>query len=259
MSRLIRPLRMLYEYTALYLGLLLYASMSLAWIGTAVLLYPVLPERLGRPVGRFGIMYGWRIFFGIMHAAGAFRFDTTELEALRKDTPLLLVANHPSLLDAVIVASRLPNLVCIMKANLNDNIFLGAGARLAHYIRNDSGHGMIKTAVAELRKGGQLLIFPEGTRTAEPPVGRFKGGAALIARHAGVPVQTLIVETDSPFLSKRWPVYARPRLPIRFRIRLGLRFDPPDDPVAFTHALEAYYARELAGTPSAPIESDPTT
>jgi 1-acyl-sn-glycerol-3-phosphate acyltransferase len=255
LSRLIRPVRTLYEYTALYLGLLLYASMSLAWIGIAVLLYPLLPERLGRPVGRYGIMYGWRIFFGIMHAAGAFRFDTAELEALRKDTPLLLVANHPSLLDAVIVASRLPDLVCIMKANLNDNIFLGAGARLARYIRNDSGHGMIKAAVAELRKGGQLLVFPEGTRTAEPPVGRFKGGAALIARHAGVPVQTLIVETDSPFLSKRWPVYARPRLPIRFRIRLGLRFDPPDDPVAFTHALEAYYARELAGVSTPPFET----
>ncbi|WP_370525809.1 lysophospholipid acyltransferase family protein [Methylococcus sp. BF19-07] len=256
MSRLISLLKALYEYSVLYLGLLLYASMSLVWIGAAVLLYPLLPERLGRPVGRFGIMYGWRIFFAIMHAAGAFRFDTAELEALRKDIPLLLVANHPSLLDAVIVAARLPDLVCIMKANLNDNIFLGAGARLARYIRNDSGHGMIKAAVAELHKGGQLLIFPEGTRTAEPPVGRFKGGAALIARHAGVPVQTLIVETDSPFLSKRWPVYARPRLPIRFRIRLGLRFDPPDDPVAFTHALEAYYARELAlfsPRPSKPV------
>lgn len=258
MTLLTRPLRALYEYAALYLGLLLYASMSLAWIGTAVLLHPLLPERLGRPVGRFGIMYGWRIFFGIMSACGAFRFDTTELESLREQTPLLLVANHPSLLDAVIVASRLPDLVCIMKANLSDNIFLGAGARLARYIGNDSGHGMIKAAVSELRKGGQLLIFPEGTRTAEPPVGRFKGGAALIARHAGVPVQTLIVETDSPFLSKRWPVYAKPSLPIRFRIRLGLRFDPPEDPVAFTHALEAYYARELSGAPTAPPQSDPT-
>lgn len=258
MTLLIRPLRMLYEYAALYLGLLLYASLSLAWIGTAMLLHPLLPERLGRPVGRFGIMYGWRIFFGIMSACGAFRFDTSELEALRKDTALLLVANHPSLLDAVIIASRLPDLVCIMKANLNDNILLGAGARLARYIRNDSGHGMVKSAVAELRKGGQLLIFPEGTRTSEPPINRFKGGAALIARHAGVPVQTLIVETDSPFLSKHWPVYGKPSLPIRFRIRLGLRFDPPEDASAFTHALEAYYSRELAGTTNVPTEADPT-
>ncbi|MDD2769436.1 MAG: lysophospholipid acyltransferase family protein [Methylococcus sp.] len=258
MTQLTRLLKTLYEYAALYLGILLYASMSLAWIGTAVLLDLLLPEHLSRPVGRFGIMYGWRIFFGIMHAAGAFRFDTSELEALRKDTPLLLVANHPSLLDAVIVASRLPDLLCIMKANLNDNIFLGAGARLARYIRNDSGHGMIKAAVAELRKGGQLLIFPEGTRTSELPVNRFKGGAALIARHAGVPVQTLIVETDSPFLSKRWPVYGKPELPIRFRIRLGLRFDPPEDASAFTRALEAYYSRELAGTTNDPTEADPT-
>ncbi|HWO99989.1 MAG TPA: lysophospholipid acyltransferase family protein [Methylococcus sp.] len=230
-----------------YPGLLLYAGMSLLWIAIAVLLYPILPENLGRTVGRFGIRWGWRIYFGIMTWCGAFRFDTRELETLRNEAPLLLVANHPSLLDAVIIASRLPNLVCIMRAGVSRNLLLGPGAHLARYIRNDSGHGMVKQAVAELRRGAQLLVFPEGTRTVGTTVNRFKGGAALIARQAGVPIQTLVIETDSPFLGKGWSPFRIPRLPIRFRIRLGPRFEPPQAPTALLDALEAFYAGELAG------------
>jgi hypothetical protein len=69
----------------------------------------------------------------------------------------------------------------------------------------------------------------------------------LIAKHAGVPVQTLIIETDSPFLSKGWPLFRRPRLPIVYRVRLGRRFDPPADVAGFTKELDAYYRRELEG------------
>jgi 1-acyl-sn-glycerol-3-phosphate acyltransferase len=239
--------RHLRDSLVFYPGLLLYAGMSLLWIAAAMLLYPILPEDLGRTVGRFGICWGWRIYFGIMTRCSAFRFDTRELDTLRNEAPLLLVANHPSLLDAVIIASRLPNLVCIMRAGVSQNLLLGAGAHLARYIRNDSGHGMVKQAIGELRRGAQLLIFPEGTRTIGTTVNRFKGGAALIARHAGVPIQTLVIETDSRFLGKGWSPFRIPRLPIRLRIRLGPRFQPPQDPTAFLATLEAFYADELAG------------
>ena len=69
----------------------------------------------------------------------------------------------------------------------------------------------------------------------------------LIAKHAGVPVQTLIIETDSPFLSKGWPLFRRPDLPIVYRVRLGKRFEAPQDALAFTAALDEYYRRELEG------------
>jgi hypothetical protein len=67
----------------------------------------------------------------------------------------------------------------------------------------------------------------------------------LIAKHAGVPVQTLIIETDSPFLSKGWPLFKRPSLPVVYRVRLGQRFDPPTDVTAFTRQLDEYYQQEL--------------
>ena len=92
-----------------------------------------------------------------------------------------------------------------------------------------------------------LLLFPEGTRTTRLPINSLAGSVGLIAKHAAVPVQTLIIETDSPFLSKGWSLFRRPDLPIVYTVRLGKRFEPPQDVMAFTAALDEYYRRELDG------------
>jgi 1-acyl-sn-glycerol-3-phosphate acyltransferase len=104
------------------------------------------------------------------------------LDILRGEPSIVIAPNHPSLLDAVLVISRLPKVVCIMKAKIWDNPLLGAGARLSGYIRNDSPVSMIKLAAKELEAGHQLLVFPEGTRTVNKPINPFKGGFAVIAK-----------------------------------------------------------------------------
>jgi len=60
-------------------------------------------------------------------------------------------------------------------------------------------------------------------------------------------VQTLLIETDSPFLGKGWPLWLRPALPITYRVRLGRRFEPPHDVAAFVAELERYFRQELHG------------
>ena len=57
----------------------------------------------------------------------------------------------------VMVISRLPNVACVMKGALMNNLFLGAGARLARYIGNDSARGMILHASKDLARGSQVL------------------------------------------------------------------------------------------------------
>ena len=64
---------------------------------------------------------------------------------------------------------RLPRVVCITKATIWDNMFFGGGVRLAAYIRNDAPLPMIRRAAQAVRDGSQLLIFPEGSRTAHGP------------------------------------------------------------------------------------------
>jgi len=130
-----------------------------------------------------------------------------------------------------------------------NNVFLGAGSRLAGYVRNESSRQMVKESVAHLRAGGVLLLFPEGTRTTRAPINSLVGSVGLIAKHADVPVQTLLIETDSPFLSKGWPLFKRPELPITYRVRLGRRFEPPSDVAAFTEQLDRYFRQALEGAP----------
>ena len=106
---------------------------------------------------------------------------------------------------------------------------------------------MVKESIAHLREGGFLLLFPEGTRTTRAPLNALAGSVGLISKYAHVPVQTLVIETDSPFLSKGWPLFRRPRLPIIYRVRLGRRFAPPADVPAFTAELDRYFRHALDG------------
>ena len=228
----------------LWAQLVLLALMSTAWNLIAFVLYPLLPRERGLAVGRAGIAYGYRLYWFLASLVGMLRLDAEALDALRDEHGLIIVANHPSLLDALMLVARLPRSACIMKAELMRNPFLGAGARLARYIRNDSPRGMIRLAVDDLKQGGQLVLFPEGTRTTQPPINAFRPGVTLIAKLAGAPIQAVFIDTDSPYLGKGWPLWKLPPLPIRFSVRLGERFQPEDDSDALLARLEQYYAAD---------------
>ncbi len=242
-----RFLRIIYEYFALYSSLTLLGVICLIWTVFALPLYFILPTRIGTAIGRRGIMVGFRIYTWSLSVTGAYKLDLRAVDSLRGGPPLILAPNHPSLIDALLILARHPNLVCVMKSELMRNVFLGSGSRLARYVRNDSSRQMVKESVAHLRAGGVLLLFPEGTRTTRAPINPLVGSVGLIAKYANVPVQTLVIETNSPFLSKGWPLFKRPNLPITYRIRLGERFDPPADVADFTAQLDRYYRRALEG------------
>jgi 1-acyl-sn-glycerol-3-phosphate acyltransferase len=164
---------------------------------------------------------------------------------LRDQGPLIIAPNHPSLLDAVMVISRLPNVACVLKNELMNNVFLGAGARLARYIRNQSIRQMVMEASEDFKSGSQLLLFPEGTRTINQPLNALKGSIALISAQAQVPIQTVLIETNSRYLSKGWSLFRKPIMPVRYHIRLGKRFDPPTDSHTLMQELELYFKQNL--------------
>ena len=244
---MLRSLKIVYEYFALYSSLALLGLICLTWSMFALPLYFVLPRRIGTAVGRRAIMSGFRLYAWSLAVTRAYRLDLRDIDSLKGGPPVILAPNHPSLIDALLILTRHPNIVCVMKAALMRNVFLGSGSRLARYVRNGSSRQMVKESVAHLREGGILLLFPEGTRTTRAPINALAGSVGLIAKYANVPVQTLVIETDSPFLGKGWPLFRRPQLPITYRVRLGRRFAPPSDVAAFTAELDRYYRHELDG------------
>ena len=245
-NRVLTWLKLPYQYLVLYGGLLLFGLPTLIWSLAATVLYLLLPRRLGAPLGQFAIMAIFRGFLFMLKASGIVKCDLSALDALREERSLIIAPNHPSLLDVVLVVSRLPHVVCIMKAEILRNLFLDGGARLAAYIRNDSCFAMIRTAAAAVRAGSQLLVFPEGTRTRQKAGYHFKSGFALIAKTARVPIQTVFIETNSLFLSKGWPLFRKPAFPLIYRARLGRRFEVKGDVKALVAEMECYYRETLA-------------
>lgn len=235
----------IYDYLVLYLGLLWLGFLSLSWTLIASLLYPLLPKYHAMRLGRYVIMISFRAYLASLSISRRCSFNLTDLDSLRDEIPLIIAPNHPCLLDAVMIISRLPNVACVMKSELMNNIFLGAGARLARYIRNEPIRQMVMQASEDFKTGSHLLLFPEGTRTIRQPVNALKGSIALISMQAQVPVQTVLIETNSPYLSKGWSLFRKPEMPVSYKITLGKRFAPPDNSHEFMTVLEDYFLQTL--------------
>lgn len=118
-----------------------------------------------------------------------------ELDAIK---PCILVANHTSLLDALIFVSIFDIDVRILaKAGLFKFPFLGRILRQCHHIAVYRGHQAQNMRIREdireaIAQGACILIFPEGTRTPDGRLGPFKRGAFYNAIEVGVPIVPLL-------------------------------------------------------------------
>lgn len=244
MSTLAGGLRRLVQLLLFYLMLLWLGAMLL--IGNVVCLPLALVPRARRePFLQGLISLTFRVFLAGCAACGLMRLDLRDLDRVNGQRGLLLVANHPSMIDVFLVISRVRQAICLMKASLTANVFLASGARLAGYISNRQADQMIRRAAQTVSQGGVLLIFPEGTRTTRQPVNPLGAGAALIAKRAHAPLQTIVLETNSPYLAKGWPIWRPPQFPLLYRARLGAVLSPSDSVSDTVARLQQYFEHEL--------------
>jgi 1-acyl-sn-glycerol-3-phosphate acyltransferase len=197
------------------------------------------------------LIHGLFVFYvGYLRAFGLIELDVGEMSELRECAGLIVVANHPCLLDAVLMVSQMPRAVCLMKGSLARNIIFFGTARLAGYIHNKSGLGLVKKCEARLKEGANLLVFPEGTRTVGGKLLSFKMGFALAAVSTRLPIQTIIITAESDYLGKGWPLFKKPFFPLRYSLRLGRRFQPEPGESAkhFGGTVENYFRETLSQT-----------
>jgi 1-acyl-sn-glycerol-3-phosphate acyltransferase len=216
------------------------------WTPIAMLLRLVLPRTPGHRIGRDVARRFFAFYLANLRATGYVRIELDELAPVLDQRGIIIAANHPCLLDALMLLSRLPDGVPLMKASLERSVFWGAPAHLAGYISNRNIMEAVRVARDRIAAGAQLLIFPEGTRTSPFPLGPLRGAVAIIAQRAQAPVQTVIIETNTLFLSKGWPLLRMPPLPLHYRVRLGRRFEPPTDAARFMVELREHFELELA-------------
>jgi 1-acyl-sn-glycerol-3-phosphate acyltransferase len=214
-------------------------------------LHAMLPRQSGERLGRCFLHHLFRWFVALLRISGLVRADTVALERLAEaGKPFIVAPNHIALWDVVFIIARLPGAVCVMKKSILRNPVLGGGARLAGYIANDGTTRMIRNAASALEAGGQLLLFPEGTRTRPGArwINPLKGGCAIISLRAQVPIQPVFIRSDTRFLEKGWPLWKRPVFPIHIRIETGepLIPQPGESAQALTRRLEAAFEHALS-------------
>ncbi|MCK9589163.1 MAG: lysophospholipid acyltransferase family protein [Terrimicrobiaceae bacterium] len=218
-------------------------------IGSPVfwILHEIAGRRIPAQVGQKLVRWLFRIFVSSMKALGMLRLEVRGFEVLEDMRGTVIVSNHPALLDAVFLIANLPPAACVMRADLLRNPALCGSALLAGYVTNDSGPAFVRQGIEKIRAGGNLLIFPEGTRTIDPPLNRFKHGFAMVAARSRAAVQTVVIEYRGAHLSKGVSLFSPAEAPLHFILRAGERFlpSPAESPAGFSQRVEAWFRAEL--------------
>ena len=171
-------MKTLYEYLALYTSLALLGIICLTWTLFAMPLYFLLPERLGTRVGRAGISYGFRLYAWSLSVTRAYFLDLSAVDALRDGPPVILAPNHPVLIDALLILTRHPNLVCVMKSGAMKNVFLGSGSRLARYVCNEPPRHMVRSPSRTCAAAACCCCFPKARAAPGRPSIRCRQASA---------------------------------------------------------------------------------
>lgn len=193
---------------------LCFTTFGLGGLLLRVAVFPVLRLVVRDParqsVAIRGLIGGlFKAFTRMMRFVGVLSLEVRGLDKLQR-TGLLIVANHPSLVDVVFLMSFVRNPDCIVKGALARNPFTRGPVVASGFICNDSGAALVDDCVASLRRGNNLIIFPEGSRT--PLVGTlpFQRGAANVAVRGNVDVTPVRIRCNPPMLTKGNPWYRVP-------------------------------------------------
>jgi 1-acyl-sn-glycerol-3-phosphate acyltransferase len=147
-----------------------------------------------------------------METLGLIEVEWIGAERLATPGPKIVVANHPSLIDVVLVISKLPQADCIVASKRAENRWLRGSVAAADYITNDSGVAVVYEAARRLREGRTLVVFPEGTRTPEAGgLGHFQRGAAHIALASGLDMLPVEISVEPRMLMKGQAWYHVPQ------------------------------------------------
>ena len=118
----------------------------------------------------------------------------------------VFASNHQSIYDIPVLFWTVPNdLRIIAKASLGAFPFIGWHLRRAGHLlvdRGSPGAAVLKKMRRMVSDGASLIVFPEGTRSADGRVGRFKGGVFLLAIESGLPIVPISVSGSRHVMRK---------------------------------------------------------
>lgn len=198
-------------------GLLL----SLVWFNLLLLL--VWDKSRRRRIARRSISASFRLFLTVTKTLGVLEYRIKGEALLRQDRGCLVVANHPTLIDYVILASVMPETDCLVKSALLKNPFVSGVIRAADYLVNSQADALLPACQQRLARGDTILIFPEGTRTRPGEKMSLQRGAANIAVRCGSDLRIVTIHCSEHLLDKQSHWYDAPPVKPLFTIEVRER------------------------------------
>lgn len=198
----------------------------------------------------------FRFYVSMLQCLGLIKLSIDDIGRLSAIRGHLVIANHPTLLDVVLLMAFIPRVQCIVKHELWNSRYLGGVVRLAGYIPNNlEPEALLDACKNAFNIGDNLLIFPEGTRTRPGEPLHFHRGFANIALLTKARIQLITISCNPLTLTKGEPWW---RIPLRrphFRIAVGDNLDAKrllDQQSrslaarALVRQIENYYGEQLA-------------
>lgn len=176
-----------------------------------------------------------RFWIGYMTIGGLIRLRIGRLPVIETGRPSVVIANHPTLLDIIMLIAAVPHITFVVKASYYRSKLVGPLLRFGKHIcaaeaGDDAapvdGASVLREMLARLEEGYPIMVFPEGTRSPAGELRSFKRGAFEAAMRAGVPLHCLLIEARPPALLKGTPWWKIPTQRIRYHIS-SLRTDAP--------------------------------
>jgi 1-acyl-sn-glycerol-3-phosphate acyltransferase len=189
------------------------------------MLFPLIAPFLGQGVVKKqksrALMQGvFRLYMDFMRGIGILSYEVRDGERLAAPGRLV-VANHPCLLDVVFLISQIRNATCIVKPALADNPFLRIPIQAMGYIYAEDPEVLVDRCAEELREGGSLVVFPEGTRTTPGKPIKFQRGAAAIALQANAKILPVTMGCFPTTLTKHEKWYRIPDRKFTLSLHVG--------------------------------------
>ncbi|YCO59976.1 1-acyl-sn-glycerol-3-phosphate acyltransferase [Acinetobacter calcoaceticus] len=205
-----------------------FASFGLGGMAIATVIAPVLNATTSDSEKRQQraqnvIKYSFKGFTEMMVKLGIMTYSVDGLEKLQNSRQELVIANHPSLIDVVVLIGMMQQANCVVKQSLWSNPFTKGPVQSAGYILNAGSQQFVEDCVTRLKENNaaSLLIFPEGTRTEKGmTLNEFQRGAANIAIRANVPIRPVVITCTPSTLTKNEKWYHVPSRPFHIEVKV---------------------------------------
>jgi len=218
------PTLTLWRYAATYIA---YGLFGIGALGLMGFFFPVLRliqrnKDTRQRNSRRLVCVAFRLFIAFLQLTRVAKIQLSDLGYPPIATNgTILVANHPTLLDYVFIASQFPDIDCVVRAGLLKNPFLRGIILSCGYLTNDAPEAIFTECKKRFQKGSALLIFPEGTRSVPGKNLRLHRGAAQLAVRCNIPIEVIRIDCSEFWLGKQIPWYKIPaRQPV---VRLSRR------------------------------------